>query len=71
MLRNIIIVGSMEPALSATEVQARAARVVAEGVVRLPGFVEAAATLYQPPIRTEDVPILTDDFAPIDALIPR
>jgi spermidine synthase len=71
MLRNIIIVGSMEPALSATEVQARAARVVAEGVVRLPGFVEAAGTLYQPPIRTEDVPILTDDFAPIDALIPR
>ncbi len=70
LLRNIIIVGSMEPALPATEVQARAARLAA-GVVRLPGFADAAATLYQAPIRTEDVPILTDDFAPVDALIPR
>jgi len=70
LLRNIIIVGSMEPALPAAEVQARAARLAAE-VVRLPGFAEAAATLYQAPIRTEDVPLLTDDFAPVDALIPR
>jgi len=70
MLRNIIIVGSMEPALPPEEIQARAARLAA-GVVRLSGFVEAAATLYGAPIRTEDVPVLTDDFAPIDALIPR
>jgi len=70
MLRNIIIVGSMEPSVPAAEVQARASRLAA-GVVRLPGFAEAAATLYGGTIRTEDVPILTDDFAPIDALIPR
>lgn len=70
MLRNIIIVGSMEPVLDAAEVQARAARLAA-GTVRLPGFAEAAATLYHTRIRTEDVPILTDDFAPVDALIPR
>jgi spermidine synthase len=70
MLRNIIIVGSMEPALPPEEIQTRAARLAA-GVVRLSGFVEAAATLYRAPIRTEDVPVLTDDFAPIDALIPR
>lgn len=70
LLRNIIIVGSMEPAVPSEEIQARAAR-LAGGVVRLPGFVDAAATLYQGTIRTEDVPLLTDDFAPIDALIPR
>jgi len=31
----------------------------------------AAATLYTAPIRTDDVPALTDDFAPVDALIRR
>jgi len=40
-------------------------------VVTLEGFEEAAATLYTAPIRTDDVPMLTDDFAPVDALIPR
>ncbi len=70
LLRNIIIVGTMEAGLSPEEIQARAASLAA-GMVRLPGFVDAAATLYQGAVRTEDVPMLTDDFAPIDALIPR
>lgn len=70
VLRNIIIIGSMQPPLGAAEVQALA-RQLAAGRVRLPGYAEAAATLYRAPILTDDVPILTDDFAPVDALIPR
>ena len=69
ILRNIIIIGTTNPPLSPEGVQARA-RAFA-GVVTLEGFEEAAATLYTAPIRTDDVPILTDDFAPVDALIPR
>ena len=69
ILRNIIIIGTTNPPLSPEGVQARA-RAFA-GVVTLEGFEEAAATLYTAPIRTDDVPMLTDDFAPVDALIPR
>jgi len=69
ILRNIIIIGTTNPRLSPEGVQARA-RAFA-GVVTLEGFEEAAATLYTAPIRTDDVPMLTDDFAPVDALIPR
>ncbi len=69
ILRNIIIVGSMDPPLTPAEIQARAR--TWSGRVGLEGFQEAAATLYTVPIRTDDVPVLTDDFAPVDALIPR
>ena len=35
-----------------------------------PGFVPAAGSLYTDPVRTGDVPTLTDDFAPVDNLVP-
>lgn len=69
-LRNIIVVAAPHPiALSAASIQAaaRAAR-------RMPGvtierFEEAAGDLYPNPIRTDDVPVLTDDFAPVELLV--
>ena len=70
MLRNIIIVGSMRPAMLPGDVGARARRLAAS-TVRLPGFEAVAASLYPTPVETADVPLLTDDFAPVDALIPR
>jgi len=68
-LRNIIIVGSREPLLSAEALRARVREW--RGRITLEGFEETAATLYGAPIRTDDVPFLTDDHAPVDALIPR
>ncbi|MDR7463800.1 MAG: fused MFS/spermidine synthase [Armatimonadota bacterium] len=65
LLRNIIIVGTAEPPLSPQQVLGRA-RVVSAHVE---GLAEAAAALYTAPIRTDDVPLLTDDFAPVDALV--
>ncbi len=65
-LRNIIVVGT-EHVWSAEQVRA-AARTVRDQV-RVPGFPTVVADLYTRPIRTEDVPTLTDNFAPTDALI--
>jgi spermidine synthase len=69
-LRNIIVVATEAPALSADAILRRARDLAAARVVTVDRFVEAAGTLYRPPIRTDDVPALSDDFAPVDALIP-
>jgi spermidine synthase len=69
-LRNIIVIGTDEPALPASEIMRRAQALVDRRVVTVDRFLRAAADLYTAPIRTDDVPVLTDDFAPIDALIP-
>jgi spermidine synthase len=66
LLRNIIVVGA-EEVLSPPEVRARYAAV--RGRIRVPGFDAVVADLYAQPIRTDDVPTLTDNFAPTDALI--
>ena len=69
-LRNIIVVGTQtEPALSDEGVRAAAARARATAGVTLLRFDEAAGDLYTSPIRTEDVPMLTDDFAPVELLV--
>ncbi|MGH2398423.1 MAG: fused MFS/spermidine synthase, partial [bacterium] len=68
--RNIIVVAAPDRVpLSAASVQA-----AARGARRVPGviieqFEEAAGDLYTEPIRTDDVPVLTDDFAPVDILV--
>ncbi len=68
-LQNIILVGTSGPQLSRSEILARAAQLVNEGRVRIDGFVHDAGDLYEGPIQTGDVPLLTDDYAPTDALI--
>ncbi len=69
-LRNIIIVATDSPALPSLEVLARAKALAGEGRVTVERFIVAAGDLYEKPISTADVPVLSDDFAPIDALIP-
>ena len=69
-LRNIIIIATDAPALPADEILGRARGLAAGRVVTVDRFVDAAGTLYQAPIRMDDVPVLSDDFAPVDALIP-
>lgn len=68
-LQNIILVGTAGPHLSRAEILARAGRLVAQGRVRIASYVRDAGDLYDGPIQTGDVPLLTDDYAPTDALI--
>jgi spermidine synthase len=65
-LRNIVVVGT-DRRWPPGEVRARAQ--AARSLVKVSGFDAAVADLYTRPIATDDVPILTDDFAPTDALL--
>jgi spermidine synthase len=69
-LRNIIVIATDEPALLPDEIQRRAQALVDRKAVTVDRFLAAAADLYTAPIPTGDVPVLSDDFAPIDRLIP-
>jgi spermidine synthase len=66
LLRNIIVVGTDE-VLSPSEVRERYSAMREQ--IRVPGFDAVVEDLYTRPIRTDDVPTLTDDYAPVDALI--
>lgn len=68
VLRNIVVVATDEPRLGAAEIHRRADALHAAGTVPIARLPDAARDLYEAPIDTSDVPLLTDDFAPIDAL---
>jgi spermidine synthase len=68
-LRNIILVGTTAPALTASDVVARAAAEERAGRMRIEALERIAGTLLTAPVDTRDVPVLTDDYAPTDALI--
>jgi spermidine synthase len=59
------------PRLTKEQFVERAQRLVEKGVVKLPNFVHRAGQLYTGPIDTSDVPLLTDDYAPVDTLMRR
>lgn len=66
---NLIVMGT--PAMSRVSKDAlieRAHALEASGAIRAP-VGRYAATLYTGAIRTEDVPVLTDDYAPVDSLL--
>lgn len=69
-LRNIIVVATDAPPVPAHEILRRAHELVSSRAVTVDRFLAAAGDVYLRPIRTDDVPVLTDDFAPVDALIP-
>jgi len=69
-LRNVIVIATDEPALSSEEIRRRAQALVDARRVTVDRFLAAAADLYEAVIPTADVPVLSDNFAPIDALIP-
>ena len=39
------------------------------GGVYSPTFLDDALHLYKSPVRTDDVPLLTDDYAPVDTMV--
>lgn len=68
-LRNIIVVGTDRAQLSPQDVLAAAERARQAPGVTLPRFLDVARDLYTEPIQTADVPVLTDDYAPVELLI--
>ena len=68
-LRNIILLGSATQDLSRSEILARADAAARSGRITVPGIARDAGDLLQAPIATDDVPLLTDDYAPTDSLI--
>jgi spermidine synthase len=65
-IRNVILVATEEP-LAPSEVRRRAAALKNS---RLPYLTDIAAAYTGRPLPTGDVPLLSDDFAPVDRLIP-
>ncbi|MGH2426659.1 MAG: fused MFS/spermidine synthase [bacterium] len=68
-LRNIIVVGTDRPRLEPREVLVAAERTRRTLGVTLPRFPQAAGDQYTASIDTTDVPVLTDDYAPVEVLI--
>jgi spermidine synthase len=68
-LRNIILIGAGDPRLTPPEILARAMAAEGAGRVRIDGFARDAGMLLDLSVETGDVPVLTDDYAPTDALI--
>lgn len=67
-VRNIMLVASTEPGLTRTEIMEKARRVAPR--VKYREFLKYAGDYYDDPIPVEDVPVLTDDYAPVDTLMP-
>jgi spermidine synthase len=67
-IRNIMLVATTERSVGRAEILSRARR--AADRVRFARFPSYAADYYAEAIPVEDVPLLTDDYAPVDALIP-
>ncbi len=69
--RNLIVIATKKPMkLSAQELVKRAEEMVKAGRIKVQQLPEYAADLYLKPIPFRDVPILTDDYAPVEFLNP-
>jgi spermidine synthase len=68
-LDNIIVFASDRPLASYPEIVEAARRTAGDERYRGLDLERFARNRYEAAIRTDDVPILTDDFAPVDALI--
>ncbi|MCS7173810.1 MAG: fused MFS/spermidine synthase [Armatimonadetes bacterium] len=66
-LRNIIVVGTQKPPEPPGSIRARYARV--RNRIRIPDFGAVVRDLYIRPVPTQDVPVLSDNYAPVDDLI--
>lgn len=67
-IRNIMLVASSERGLTRSEIMEKARRVASR--VKFREFLKYAGDYYDESIPTSDVPVLTDDYAPVDTLIP-
>lgn len=65
-VRNLIVVATDAAPLDAGDIHRRASSLLADGTVKIDRFDEAARRLYDGAVFVDDVPVLTDDFAPVD-----
>ena len=68
MIRNIMLVATADGGLTRAEILSRARRAAERVKVR--HLMTYAADYYGETIRLDDVPVLTDDYAPVDTLLP-
>jgi len=69
LLRNIILIAGEGRPLDRKILLQRAQEMVTNGQIQVPRLATYAASLYQNPVAVGDVPLLTDDHAPIDNLL--
>jgi spermidine synthase len=67
--RNVILVGLKGTASWTPEAVNSSAAILSKSGVYSPTFLNDALHLYQRPVRTDDVPLLTDDYAPVDTMV--
>ena len=68
--RNLILVALTDPRSWTKEQIIEAAdRLVAEDIVKTPRFTSDARQLLNRPLNTDNVPLLTDDYAPVDTML--
>ena len=70
-MRNIILIGTDQPALRLEAINQAAAKAREIPGVTVDRFASAIRSLYTELIPTHDVPVLTDDFAPVELLVQR
>lgn len=69
--RNLIVIAPRQPRRwTVATIVKRAQQLLQDGKIRITELPTYAAELYQKPIPTDDVPLLTDDYAPIEFLNP-
>jgi spermidine synthase len=67
---NVVLVALKSPqTMTKEQLVARAKELVREGKVKLPEYVERVSRLHTARYRTDDVPMLTDNYAPVDSLM--
>jgi len=67
-IRNIMLVASAERSVTRNEIMERARRVAPR--IKFREFLKYAGDYYDGSIPVDYVPVLTDDYAPVDTLIP-
>lgn len=67
--QNIMLLATSSPLVPARELVRRAHLLAEEGRVRVPELATYAGRQYLTPVPVEDVPVLTDQYAPVDALL--
>jgi hypothetical protein len=69
--RNLIVIAPVKPLkLSREDLVKRAEEMVKEGKIKIAQLPNYAADLYLKRIPFNDVPLLTDDYAPVEFLHP-
>jgi hypothetical protein len=68
--RNVILIGlARRNDWTFDSVAGMARSLVQEGKAFTPTFLDDALQLYTGRLRTDDVPLLTDDYAPVDTMV--